>query len=93
MRIARRCLVSGRVQGVYYRASARERALDLGVHGFARNLPDGRVEVLATGEEAVVASLIEWLRMGPPTARVDHVEVLVIEPAERAAYSDGFTIE
>ena len=91
--IARRCLVSGRVQGVYYRASARARALDLGVHGVARNLADGRVEVLALGEDAAVARFIEWLWDGPPTARVESVEVSSLEKHEWAAYSDGFTAE
>ena len=48
--LCNRCLVSGRVQGVFYRASAQQRAQELGVRGYARNLPDGRVEVLACGE-------------------------------------------
>src|SRR5207302_1679864 len=56
--IGKRCLVGGRVQGVYYRATAARRARDLGVSGHARNLPDGRVEVLACGDqEAVLAAL------------------------------------
>jgi len=91
--IVRRCLVSGRVQGVYYRASARARALDLGVCGVARNLADGRVEVLAIGEEAVVARLIEWLWDGPPTARVENVDVSSIDEVEWKGYSGAFTIE
>lgn len=73
--IARRCLVSGRVQGVYYRASARERARAVGVTGYARNLPDGRVEVLACGEESAVQAFIEWLWIGPGAARVTGVLV------------------
>jgi acylphosphatase len=68
--IARRCYVSGRVQGVFYRASTRQRAQELGCRGYARNLPDGRVEVLAVGEPTAVHALIEWLRQGPPAAHV-----------------------
>ena len=68
--IARRCLVSGRVQGVFYRASTRERAHALGVSGHARNLADGRVEVLACGEPAAVDALCDWLWQGPPSAQV-----------------------
>jgi acylphosphatase len=71
--IARRCYVSGRVQGVFYRASTRQRAQELGCRGYARNLPDGRVEVLAVGEPAAVHALIEWLRQGPPAAHVTDV--------------------
>jgi acylphosphatase len=75
MKICRRCLVSGKVQGVFYRASTAERARALGVTGYAKNLPDGRVEVLACGEEAQVKELIDWLRQGPPAAKVQHVDV------------------
>lgn len=77
-RIARLCHVSGRVQGVFFRASTRQRAIELGVAGHARNLPDGRVEVLAVGAPAAVAALCEWLWIGPPSAHVtgvDSVEV------------------
>ena len=74
----RRCLVSGLVQGVFYRASAQRKAKELGVTGYARNLPDGRVEVLACGERAAVAALCEWLREGPPRAEVAAVECAVI---------------
>ena len=76
--IARRCLVSGRVQGVWYRAATRERAVALGVSGHARNLPDGRVEVLACGEPAAVEALCRWLWTGSPASQVTGVEV---EPA------------
>ena len=73
--IARRCLVSGRVQGVFYRASTRARAESLGVTGYARNLPDGRVEVLACGEPAAVNALCEWLWQGSPASSVSDVQV------------------
>jgi len=75
MKVCKRCLVSGRVQGVFYRASAAERARALGVTGHALNLPDGRVEVLACGEETVVKELCDWLWQGPPAAKVDAVEI------------------
>lgn len=70
---AARFLVSGRVQGVFFRASTRERAQALGLRGHAVNLADGRVEVLAAGDAAALDTLAEWLRHGPPMARVDQV--------------------
>jgi acylphosphatase len=73
--IARRCLVSGRVQGVFYRASTRQRAVELGVTGHAKNLSDGRVEVLAVGPATAVQQLCDWLWVGPPSAKVTRVEV------------------
>lgn len=79
MQVCKRCLISGRVQGVFYRASAAERARALGVTGHAKNLPDGRVEVLACGEEAAVAALCEWLWQGPPAAKVTAVEIVAAE--------------
>jgi acylphosphatase len=83
--VARRCLVSGRVQGVYYRASAQQRARAAGISGHARNLEDGRVEVLAYGEELRVLEFIEWLWIGPSAAKVTEVIVEIIElhPAQR----------
>lgn len=71
---AARFLVGGRVQGVCFRAGTREQALALGLTGHAKNLPDGRVEVLAAGEAAALDALERWLRRGPPAARVDAVE-------------------
>ena len=71
----KKCLIAGRVQGVYYRGSAQRRALELGVQGYARNLPDGRVEVLACGEERAVETFIAWLWEGSSAARVTAVEV------------------
>ena len=70
---AARFIVSGRVQGVWFRAATREQALRLGVSGYAKNLPDGRVEVLATGSDDAVAALESWLWQGPPLAKVDAV--------------------
>ena len=77
--IARRCVVSGRVQGVYYRASARERARSARLTGHARNLPDGRVEVIACGEEAAVLGFIAWLWEGPAAAKVLDVSIEELE--------------
>jgi acylphosphatase len=73
--IARRCLVAGRVQGVFYRASTRQRATELGLTGHARNLDDGRVEVLACGEPTAVAALCDWLWHGSPASQVASVEI------------------
>jgi acylphosphatase len=73
--IARRCYISGRVQGVFYRASTRQKATELGCAGYARNLPDGRVEVLAVGEPQAVQSLLDWLWRGSPAAEVKFVDV------------------
>jgi acylphosphatase len=67
-------MVHGKVQGVFFRASTRERALDLGLSGSATNLPDGSVEVVAEGEAMAVDALEAWLRHGPPMARVERVE-------------------
>ena len=70
MKICIHCYVSGFVQGVWYRAYTRNKALELGVTGYARNLADGRVEVLACGEEQAVITLRDWLWEGPPRAQV-----------------------
>jgi acylphosphatase len=73
--VCRRCVVSGRVQGVFFRASTARRARELGVTGHAINLDDGRVEVLAVGPASRVAELCAWLEQGPPAARVTTVAV------------------
>lgn len=72
--VAARFLVSGRVQGVFFRASTRSEALRLNLSGYARNLPDGRVEVHAEGDAAAIATLEQWLRHGPPLARVEKLQ-------------------
>lgn len=69
------CWVSGRVQGVYFRGAAAARARELGVCGYARNLSDGRVEVLACGDETAVQAFIEWLWIGSSASKVTAVEV------------------
>jgi len=88
--IARRCYVSGRVQGVFYRASTRDRAVSLGVTGHAINLPDGRVEVLAIGQAQAVHALIDWLAIGPPAAQVANVEVREVTLSELGEAPIGF---
>ena len=73
--VCKKCLVGGRVQGVFYRATAARRARELGIDGHARNLPDGRVEVLACGDEAAVSAFVEWLWTGSSGSKVTAVEV------------------
>jgi len=68
--------VSGRVQGVFFRAGAQTRAKKIGVYGFARNLPDARVEIIAEGEKENVEKLINWLKRGSLFAKVKGVEVI-----------------
>lgn len=70
-----RLLIEGRVQGVFYRASTKARAEELGVTGYARNLSDGRVEVLAEGDEQTLILLLDWCRDGPSQASVQHIDV------------------
>lgn len=73
--LCKKCLVGGRVQGVFYRATAARRARELGVVGYARNLADGRVEVLACGDAEAVRAFVSWLWIGPSAAKVTSVEV------------------
>lgn len=86
---AARFLVSGRVQGVRFRAATRDEALRLGLSGHARNLADGSVEVLAAGEEGAIAALQRWLQHGPPLARVD--AMVRFEADVAAVAGAGFT--
>ena len=79
---AARFVVGGKVQGVFFRAGTREQAQALGLRGYARNRADGRVDVLAVGDEAAIDRLAAWLRQGPPAARVDELERLVASPDE-----------
>lgn len=76
MPIAKRCWVAGRVQGVFYRASTQQEARKLGVQGYAKNLDDGRVEVLAIGEAAAVDALVKWLWQGSPASTVTDVQIV-----------------
>ena len=78
--IARRFIVKGRVQGVGFRRFVIRSAERVGLRGWTRNLPDGRVEVMAQGELAAIASLASDLGSGPRAARVDEVESIEGEP-------------
>lgn len=79
--ICRRSFVSGRVQGVFYRAMCVRKAQTLGLAGFARNLNDGRVEVLACGEPAAVEEFVEWLWEGSPASKVTDIATSEADPA------------
>ena len=79
MATARLYTVKGRVQGVFFRASTQRVAESLGITGYAINLPDGDVEVLACGPAQQVDQLGDWLQHGPDMARVDAIKVETIE--------------
>jgi acylphosphatase len=79
--IARRIVVRGRVQGVFFRDSTRREANRLGVAGWVRNRPDGAVEAHAEGSPEAVAALVTWAREGPRHADVDELRVTAAEPA------------
>lgn len=81
--------VTGRVQGVFFRASTRREAERLGLRGHAINLPDGRVEVLACGPDDALDALERWLHRGPPAARVDGVERVAVERDAPAGFTTG----
>ena len=73
--IARHVTVTGRVQGVFFRAWTKQQADELGVTGWVRNCPDGRVDAHVEGEDSAVQRLIDQLRRGPPAAQVEDVHV------------------
>jgi acylphosphatase len=75
MKVRAHLLISGRVQGVYFRQSTLLEAQNLGVNGWVRNLMDGRVEAVFEGEEHAVKTLVNYCRQGPPAARVSNLEV------------------
>lgn len=85
-----RALISGRVQGVCFRAATADRARELGVQGWVRNLADGRVEVVAAAsDDAALQAFRSWLHEGPPAARVETVEV---DTADDERLPDDFSI-
>ena len=67
--------VSGRVQGVAFRGDTQQVARELGLTGWVKNLPDGRVEIIAEGEEQKIKDLIERTKQGPPTAQVNNIDI------------------
>ena len=79
--------VSGRVQGVGFRASCARRAVEAGVAGWVRNTGDGRVEAVFEGPSPAVDAVVAWCRRGPPVARVSGVEVVAEEPAGAHGFS------
>jgi acylphosphatase len=81
--------VSGRVQGVFFRDATRREAQRLGVSGWVRNLPDGRVEGEFQGPPDAVDALVAWCRQGPPDAKVEDVELTIEEPGPD---EDGFRV-
>lgn len=67
--------VSGKVHGVFFRAHTAERARELGITGWVRNWPDGRVEAVFEGEKEKVKEMVEWTKKGPPVARVNNIDI------------------
>jgi acylphosphatase len=89
LRVARRYVISGRVQGVGFRWFTEAAASREGIHGSVRNLPDGSVEAVAEGDADAIERFERALRHGPPSARVDRVEVDATVPNGR---DSGFTV-
>ena len=81
------CFVSGRVQGVFFRATTREQAQLFGLTGWVCNLPDGRVEVMASGDDQQLRELKEWLKHGPANARVTDLKTEEVEYQEFNSFS------
>lgn len=79
--VCRHLFVRGRVQGVGFRWHTRAEALSLGLAGWVRNLPDGRVEAWVEGEPVALERFLAWIRRGPPAARVDALEIAEVPPA------------
>ena len=90
MIIAKHVLISGRVQGVWFRATTREKAEEYNIKGWVRNTSDGKVEAVFFGEEKDVDKLIQWCHHGPPLAKVEKVEVTPYTSKEEFK---GFTIK
>ncbi|MFI3186851.1 MAG: acylphosphatase [Methylococcaceae bacterium] len=75
-------LVSGRVQGVYFRLFTQNKAKHFTIKGSAKNLPDGRVEIIAEAENLAIEKFIKWCHKGPITARVDRIEIVELQHEE-----------
>lgn len=76
MKIRTHIFVSGKVQGVFFRSGTRDKALELGIAGWVRNLGDGRVEAVFEGKQEDIEKMVEWCRRGPQYAQVENVEVV-----------------
>ena len=85
-RVAAKLMISGRVQGVWYRGTMQERAEELGCSGWSRNLFSGEVEAFVEGPRDKVEALIGWCRRGPPSARVESVEVTWTEVENQVGF-------
>ncbi|HKI28324.1 MAG TPA: acylphosphatase [Actinomycetota bacterium] len=81
-----RVVASGRVQGVFYRATCARLARGLGLTGYVRNLPDGRVEAAFEGSDAAVDEMVTWSRVGPDLAKVDRLDVMVEDPSGETGF-------
>ena len=68
-------IISGRVQGVWFRASTKSKAEQFGITGWVRNTSDGNVEAVFEGDEKIIEEILEWCNHGPPLAKVDNVEI------------------
>ena len=90
--VTRRFRVTGRVQGVYFRHSTRLEAERLALSGYARNLPDGSVEVAVRGTACAVGELHQWLHRGPKSARVAAVEEMEATLEDRAGAGESFQV-
>jgi len=84
MKINVHVIISGRVQGVWFRSSTKQKADQLGIKGWVRNTSDGRVEAVFEGQEELVREIVEWCYHGPPMAKVSNVEV------ETKEFTDSF---
>ncbi|WP_189300747.1 acylphosphatase [Streptomyces albospinus] len=84
--VRKHVIVSGRVQGVFFRDTCRQNALECRVSGWVRNLPDGNVEAVFEGDEDRVAQMVDWAHQGPPAADVEKVEVRDEEPERLSGF-------
>ena len=87
MKVSYMAHVSGKVQGIYFRVSSQQVAIEYGVSGYARNLTNGDVEVLMCGEEQNIKKMINWLELGPTEAEVSNVEVQKVPWQEHHFFS------
>ncbi len=87
MSVCVRCYISGQVQGVFFRDSALEQAQMLGIVGHAKNMGDGRLEVLACGDALAIEALKRWLQHGPPSAKVTEVDCSEVDVEEPRGFT------